>query len=132
MHLVQDHHIGMQAVQFLRLKHGQLGVGHEGNVSRHPCAGGGKALALGFEDVLRRREPQYGLLRVILTVFEADEAFACTGRMDDAGSAFGFQRLKQRVVGLLVMWEKRYGHVHFSPFRWLCLNTFVSIPFEEC
>ena len=124
MHLIQNHHIRMQTVQFLLLQHRQLGIGHKGNVIRHLCAGGGKALALGFEDVLRRREPQYGLLRVVLTVFEANEALTGPCRMDDAGSAFHFQHLQQRVIGLLIMWEKRYGHIHFSPLSSTVLKYF--------
>jgi len=95
-------------------------------------AGGGKAFALGFEDVLRGGEPQYRLLRVVFAVFETDEALASAGRVDDTGPAFCFQRFQQRFVGLLIMWEKRYGHIHFSPFRWLRLYAFVLVPFEEC
>ena len=53
MHLIQNHHIRMQTVQFLLLQDRKLGIGHEGDVFRHMRAGGGKAFALGFEDVFR-------------------------------------------------------------------------------
>ena len=52
-------------------------------------------------------------LRVILAVFEADEALARAGGMDNTGPLIRFERGQKSLIRCLIVGKKRYGH--FTP-----------------
>ena len=98
----------MQAVQFLWLQHGELGVGHEGDISRQFPTGSAEAFTLSFEDVFRGRESQHRLAGMILAILKAYKALAGTGGMDNAPTVLHFQHIQQSLIGFLIVGKKRY------------------------
>lgn len=92
----------MQAAQFLRLQHGELGVGHEGDISRQFPTGSAEAFTLSFEDVFRGREPQHRLAGMILAILKAYKALASSGWMDNTATVLYLQHIQQSLIGFLI------------------------------